>query len=491
MSSESLKLSQPNADVIGRRRQYGSEASAPQADSSLVSSGVESGAMSPTSPLIPSTRPAQRRTSSELALKDREFVQSAVAGRSSRSKKPGAEYEASGNQHHLRLHELQEHRLHNLGESMPLQKRLHHLQKGNRLTNYQHALRKVDPEGNHHQLTRQDCQARFNFLLDQSTIYVDGRVGEVKKNKAQRSVISCIDKSPGSACVEMGKFLLGPYHGKIHDRDVFRSTEKPAVKVSQNREAGLCWDMNRRDQAGFSIRCLPCAPYQPVHRCTVTPRARVHQCTLVHRNSQRTGVRVHLCAPYYPVHRCTSASLCTIPPRAPVHPNSRTGAPYYAVHQCTGAPYHPVHQCTVPPRARVHRCTVLPRAQVHRCTVLPRAPVHQCTGAPYYAVHQCTNAPYHPVHRCTVPPRAPVHRTTPCTSAPYHPVHRCTVPPRAPVHQCIIVHRLCTGAPVHRITPCTGAPYHPVHECTGALYYRVHRCTNAPHCPVHRCTSAS
>ena len=41
-------------------------------------------------------------------------------------------------------------------------------------------------------------------------------VGEIKKNIAQRSIISCIDKSPGSARVKMGKFLLGPYFGNIH-----------------------------------------------------------------------------------------------------------------------------------------------------------------------------------------------------------------------------------------------------------------------------------
>ena len=168
MSGEPLESPQVNADVI------------------------ESAVMS---------RPAKRiLTKSDTFQEKRESARQAAAERSSRSGTGAAP--GVSEQQILQLHALQNDRLHQLGQSMPLQERLHCLQKGHCLSIYQYAARKssivrwgTDEEKsfNHDEASMHDAgaaaggiaaptsesefrdsvQVRFNLFVDQYTIYVE------------------------------------------------------------------------------------------------------------------------------------------------------------------------------------------------------------------------------------------------------------------------------------------------------------------------------
>ena len=136
MSSAPSNPAAPDANTIGKRRQDASESSAPQGDSSVVSSSVESAQ----SPLLksPPANPARRILSPgmpNIIMPSDDALQSQDGHFVSRAN--GVQLDPKL----VQLHQLQDQRLHGLGHVMPLNDRLHCLQSGHTLSAYQHTLR--------------------------------------------------------------------------------------------------------------------------------------------------------------------------------------------------------------------------------------------------------------------------------------------------------------------------------------------------------------
>ena len=192
MRNESGKFPKPVTNVIGRRRQDAPNDMSPEGDSSCVSWEA------PTSPVLISQAqrkilsPAQRQTKNPQTKKEREVARHAGAERSSRASR-GAALGVS-EQQRMQLHTLQADRLHQLGQSMPLQERLHCLQKGHCLSIYQAALDGIAASGSAHapasgsahvpdsavgKSFMDGCQERFNFFIDQGTTHVECPPGAI------------------------------------------------------------------------------------------------------------------------------------------------------------------------------------------------------------------------------------------------------------------------------------------------------------------------
>jgi hypothetical protein len=181
MRNESRKPSKPVTHVIGRRRQDAANDIALQEDSSCISQEASTDPLliSQAQSKIPS--PAQRETTNPETKKEREVARHAAAERSSLTSR-GAPVGVS-EQQIMQLHTLQADRLHQLGQSMPLQERLHCLQKGHCLSIYQAAADGIAASGSAHALASgsahvpdsvgksfmDDCQERFNFFLHHYT----------------------------------------------------------------------------------------------------------------------------------------------------------------------------------------------------------------------------------------------------------------------------------------------------------------------------------